>query len=401
MKKDPVNQLVRILPAWAGRRRIIGLMSGTSADGLDMAVIDIKDRRAGPVFRILATGIAPYPVAMRRQLHAMIDAESCGWEDLVRMHYRWAAFAAECVKDFLKEHRIPLSSIDALASHGQTLAHYPRTKQMLGGPTRGTFQVGDPSVLAHLTGLVTIGDFRWADIAAGGEGAPLSGYYHHLMFSRLAQTRGLRLAVLNIGGIANISVARIKQRKLRITAFDTGPGNCLSDAIMRRWGKTAFDHDGKLAVRGTVDTAILRRMMDDPYFRRCPHKSCGREEFGTRFLFRFYPQPPQSRSELADRLATVNELAARVIAESRSWLGPIGGIIVVGGGRYNRHLMARITELVSPIMVASSDSLGLPGDFIEAIGFALLANETLCGRPGNLGGATGGAPAILGKICVP
>ena len=399
MKRTPVDRFVHLLRK--RRRRIVGLMSGTSADGLDLAVVDIENRRAGPVFSILAAGTSPYPAALRRKIHELIDAPSCAWEDLVRLHYRWSAFAAERVQVFLHAQRIPRQSIDALASHGQTLAHHPTTKRFLGGPSRGTFQIGDLSVLAHLTGYVTVGDFRWADIAGGGEGAPLSGYYHHLMFSRLHRRGRLPPAVLNIGGIANISVVRMTRGKLGITAFDTGPGNCLSDGVMRLWTRKPYDHEGKLAANGTIQPEILRRMAGHPYFRRRPPKSCGREEFGLSFLRRFYPRPPRSTAELADRLGTVDELAAQAIAQSRRRLGEIGGIIVVGGGLHNRHLMARIAELVSPTPVIGSDSLGLPGDFVEAIGFALLALETLSGRPGNLGGATGAEPAILGKICLP
>jgi len=377
-------------------------MSGTSADGLDLAVVDVDNRQT--TFRVCATGTVPYPPAMRRHIREMMEAVSCDFETLVRLHYRWAAFAAEKVRRFLQEHRIPFGSVDALASHGQTLAHYPQGKRFLGGPTRGTFQVGDPAVLASLTGYVTVGDFRWSDIAAGGTGAPLSGYYHHLMFSRIEKKRGHRpppLAVLNIGGMANISVVRMKSGRLIITAFDTGPGNSLSDCAMRLWANKPFDRGGTLAAKGEIDRRILQRMEKHPFFSKPPPKSCGKEEFGTRYLLRFYPRPPEKALQLADRLATVDELVACSIAKSRRRLGKIGGIVVVGGGRHNRYLMERISRLVFPLPLITSDSLGLPGDFIEAIGFALLANETLSGRPGNLGGATGARPAVLGKICIP
>jgi anhydro-N-acetylmuramic acid kinase len=231
----------------------------------------------------------------------------------------------------------------------------------------------------------------------------LSGYYHHLMLSRLEKRGAHRpsLAVLNIGGMANISVSRAKAGRLSITAFDTGPGNSLSDTIMRLWGRRAVDRDGKLAARGTCGREVLRKMENHPYFRRRAPKSCGKEEFGSRFISQFYPAAPRSRSELCDRLATAAELVAWSIADSRRWLGKIGGLIVVGGGRHNVYIMRRISELISPVPLISCDCLGLPGDFCEAIGFALLAHETLSGRAGNLGGATSGKPAVLGKICVP
>lgn len=378
-------------------------MSGTSADGLDLAVVDIRDGRAGPGFHVRAVDTIRYPPSIKERVHQLMEAESCSFETLVRLHYRWAEFAAGSVHRFLSDSSIPPQSVDALACHGQTLAHYPHEKRFLGGSSRGTFQVGDPAVLARLTGYVTVGDFRWSDIAAGGSGAPLSGYYHHLMLSRL-EKRGTRqppLAVLNIGGMANISISREKAGRLTVTAFDTGPGNSLSDTIMRLWGGRGFDRDGRLAARGKIEENLLRKMTNHPYFRRRPPKSCGKEEFGSRFISHFYPMAPGNRSELCDRLATVGELVARSIADSRRWLGKIGGLAVVGGGRHNRHFTQRLGELISPVPLVSSDYLGLPGDFIEAIGFALLAHESLSGRAGNLGGATGAKPAILGKICVP
>jgi anhydro-N-acetylmuramic acid kinase len=207
--------------------------------------------------------------------------------------------------------------------------------------------------------------------------------------------------VLNIGGMANISRTRSAGGRLVVTAFDTGPGNALSDTVMRWWGRGKYDRDGRLARRGQVNSDILRRMKKHPYFRRPAPKSCGKEEFGSRFVRRFYPAAPRSKEELQSRLATTAELVAWSIAGSRRWLGRIGGLIVVGGGRHNGHVMERIGEFIAPTPLVSCDYLGLPGDFVEAIGFALLAHETLSGRAGNPGGATGGKPAILGKICLP
>lgn len=385
------------------RRRIIGLMSGTSADGLDLAAVDVRDSRGDVFFHVDAVETIPYPPAMRKIIHQLMDSETCTFETLVRLHYRWAEFAAEAVREFMRRKRIAFKAVAALACHGQTIAHYPEQKRFLGGNSRGTFQIGDGAVLAQLTGIPTVGDFRWSDIAAGGSGAPLSGYYHHLMLARMEKQGTGRppLAVLNIGGMANLSLSSGTATHLSITAFDTGPGNCLSDTMMQMWGGQPFDHDGDLAARGTINDTILKKMLRHAYFHRCPPKSCGREEFGTRFIFRFYPRPARTRDQLAERLATVDELVACTIARAQKWLGKIGGVVVVGGGRHNRHLMRRIGHILSPIPLISCDYLGLPGDFIEAIGFALLAHETLSGRPGNLGGATGGRPAILGKICLP
>ncbi len=383
-------------------RRIIGLMSGTSADGLDIAVVDIQDRPSGPVYRVRAAATTSYPPAMRRAILQMMDQPTGDWETIVRFHHAWASWAADQVISFLQEQKIARRSIGAIASHGQTVAHYPGRKKLFGRDCVGTFQLGDPAVLAEQTGYVTVGDFRWSDIAAGGTGAPLSGYYHHLMLSRLTpHRRSAPLAMLNIGGIANFSVARKTRGKLIVTAFDTGPGNCLSDLIMQKWGKRRLDREGKIAATGKIDGEILQKMERLAYFRRRPPKSCGREEFGSGFLGRFYHRAPRSRQVLADRLATVDELVARAVSRGLRHLGKIGGVVAVGGGRNNRYLMRRLGELLSPVPLVGCESLGLPGDYLEAIGFALLANETLSGRPGNLGGATGARPAILGKICLP
>jgi anhydro-N-acetylmuramic acid kinase len=385
------------------RRRMIGLMSGTSADGLDLALVDVQDSRGGPEFKVRAVETLFYPSAMRKCIHDLMDSAVCEYETLVRMHYRWAEFAAGAVRGFLRTRSIPAHTVDALASHGQTVAHYPVWKPFHGGGSRGTLQIGDPAVLARLSGLPTIGDFRWSDIAAGGTGAPLSGYYHHLMLSRLAKPgiRQLPPAVLNIGGMANISISRGAIPKLTVIAFDTGPGNCLSDTMMRLWGKRSYDRNGNLAARGRVERTTLTKMLHHPYLRRRPPKSCGKEEFGAQFITRLYRNAPKNSAALADRLATANELVACSIAGGQKWLGKIGGVVVTGGGRHNRQLMERIGRQFAPTPLISCDYLGLPGDFIEAIGFALLAHETLAGRAGNLGGATGGAPAILGKLCLP
>ncbi len=384
-------------------RRLLGIMSGTSADGLDLALIDVSSDLPDIHFQVKATASQPYSTPLRREIHRLIDADSCRFADLTRLHHRWAVYTAAAIKAFLRAKKIPLHSLDAIASHGQTIAHHPRPRNYLGRKSWGTLQIGDPSVLAQQTRCTVVGDFRWADIGAGGSGAPLSGYYHYLMLAQVESGPGRRapLAVLNIGGIANISVTHRTRKRFTVIAFDCGPGNSLSDALMRRWGRRQYDRDGTIAKHGTIMQETLTRMKRHGYFRRKPPKSCGKEEFGATFIDQYFPKPPRDRAALADRISTVDELAAWAIAGSCRWLGRIGGIIVVGGGRHNKHLIGRLRDMVDPRPLISADYLGIPGDYVEAIGFALLANETLHGRPGNLGGATGGHSAVLGKICYP
>jgi len=374
------------------RLNVLGVNSGTSMDGLDLTLLRIDDRRPSPRFRVLATGQNAIPGRIRRALMSAASTDTLDKRELIVLDMALGRAIAAAARSIMRRH-----PVDVIASHGQTVAHYPKSSPALWrGPT--TLQIGSLDVIAHLSGRVTVGDFRAADTAAGGMGAPLSGYYHHLLF-------GTGCIVLNLGGIANISVSQYSRGRLRVIAFDIGPGNMISDELARRLLGRPFDRHGREAMRGTAIAPALRRVLNHPYFRRRPPKTCGREEFGAAFVEQSVLMRGASSDKPADWLATVVEITARATERAISrWIKPITSsrrLIVSGGGGCNRALMRRLRDLLIGWELVGSDEFGIPPQFVEPAGFAILAHETLRGRAGNLGSATGGKPAVLGVIAQP
>jgi anhydro-N-acetylmuramic acid kinase len=337
-------------------------------------------------YRVIRTQTRAFPVALRTAILRVSATEQTTKEELVRLQFALGRFIGQTAKRWM----LGAGRIDLIASHGQTIAHYPF------GISKATWQVGTLSAVAQITRRISIGDFRPSDIAGGGMGAPLSGYYHHLLF-------GAGVPVLNIGGLANISVSRIVRGRLAVTAFDTGPGNMVIDALSERLLEHPYDHNGQAASRGKPDARVVNSVLSQPYFRLRPPKTCGREEFGWDKMRRTFAERGLAP---ADALATATEITAWSIADAtRRWIAPstrVRDLVVSGGGGRNEYLMARLREYLGDWQLTTPDGWGIPSRYLEPVGFAALGIETLHARAGNLGGGTGAKhPAVLGLIALP
>lgn len=367
---------------------IVGMMSGTSCDAIDAAVVEVAIHNRPKLLYFQTTPMPNHlrEPALRLAAPGISEIDTMGALDVAL----GKAFANAALSAIASA-GLKLDTITAIGSHGQTIRHRPQGVD--GGPAF-TLQIGCPSTIAELTGITTVADFRRRDVAAGGEGAPLVPFAHHLLFA----APGTDVAVVNIGGIANISYLGGEGK---IIGFDTGPGNMVMDELMLALsdGRSSFDVDGSLAATGIVDETLLKKLMEHPYFHRQPPKSSGREEFGQGFAKQILAFPGISD---ADRLATACELTARAIADAQAWLPATPSHwYVCGGGSANRHLMTRLTQLLSPSQVNTTDSYGIPADAVEAVSFALLAQHTLLGLENTKASVTGASRDVCGGQIVP
>ena len=381
--------------------KVIGLISGTSADGVDAALVEIAPGSGRPALRLLAWGTIPYPVGLRERVLAVASggntAEVCHLNA-----YIGEVFAAAAAH-IAHEGQLTLADVDLIGSHGQTVHHLPEPRAE--GPYRvqSTLQIGAPAVIAERTGVTTIADFRPRDMAAGGQGAPLTPIFHHALFAHPERGR----AILNIGGIANLTVipADPGGGAGRVTGFDTGPGNVLLDEFVRTAGLSpvGYDEDGRLAAAGSVRTELLRELLDQPFIRQAPPKSTGREMFGPAFVAAFRARIRGAGIPEADGLATLTAFTAHAVAENLKAFVlpgvPVHEVIVCGGGARNPTLMRMLGEALPGCTVCTTDALGVPGRAIEAMTFAWLAHLTATGQSGNLPAVTGAqGPRVLGCI---
>jgi anhydro-N-acetylmuramic acid kinase len=365
--------------------RYIGLMSGTSMDAVDAALVEFRRGR------VASLDYRQY--AIRQDLRDRVRrlGKDSPLQDVAEMDARLGRLFARAVKSLLRSTRISPRLVRAIGSHGQTILH---------GPDAGhpySLQIGDPNIIARVTGITTVADFRRMDLAAGGQGAPLAPAFHAAQFRTAKQHR----CVLNIGGIANITVLP-PIRAGTVRGFDTGPGNGLLDDWSRRHLRAEFDRDGRWAARGSANAALLRAMLRDGYFHRAPPKSTGREHFNLRWLERLLKRqgggiPP------ADVQATLLELTASSIATAfRRHAGHTAEMLVCGGGIHNKLLMLRLRERLAGIVVRSTADYGLDPDCIEAVTFAWLAMRRVEKKPGNLPSVTGARqPVLLGAVYEP
>jgi anhydro-N-acetylmuramic acid kinase len=348
--------------------RVAGLISGTSVDGIDVAVVDIGER-----IQVVATTTVPYPPEVRSAILSVSNAAT-HIATIARLNVLLGELFAEAVQ----KAGVPLQTVELIGSHGQTIFHEGEPVEFLGRKIASTLQIGEAAVIAARTGIETIADFRPSDLAAGGKGAPLVPFLDYQLFRHPKLAR----IALNIGGIANITVIPAAGKAEDVIAFDTGPGNMVMDALA-----PPFDRDGERARAGKVNAALLDRLLTDPYYRRDPPKSCGREQYGAEFV-----------RETGIDIATAMELTARTIAVAIERYPSTREVIVSGGGAHNGYLMERLSALVRA-RVATTAEFGIGVDAKEAILFALLAYQTFHGRTGNLPSATGARKAvILGKI---
>lgn len=367
------------------RLRYLGLISGTSADAIDAALIEI-DGASRP--RVLAARATPWPPVLRDSILAFarqaaaVDVDALGALDAAIGE----AFA-EAALALIAEHRVDPRSIRAIGSHGQTLRH------RIDHATPFTMQLGDAARIAERTGITTVADFRRRDVAAGGQGAPLLPILHAAAFATPGEAR----AVLNLGGIANLTLLAGDDSPVR--GFDTGPANCLLDAVIAASGLGERDDGGRIAASGRVDQVVLGALLADSWFAQPPPKSTGREQFNPGWLAGRGGERFAALS-LPDRLATLVELTARTVADAlRASQPDTRRLIASGGGVHNPQLMARLAAHLPDLVVETSATHGIDPDFVEAAGFAWLAHRTLEGLPGNLPSVTGArGPRILGAI---
>jgi len=357
--------------------RVIGIMSGTSLDGVDVAIVDIEGRRV----RTVAFHTTPYSNSLRRAILDVSDATTTT-ASISRLSFRLGEVYARAVLDTCRRKRIPLDSIHLIGCHGQTIYHETG---------RNTLQIGEAAVIAERTAIPVVSDFRTRDIAAGGQGAPLVPFVDHLLF----HSRTLNRVALNIGGIANITSI---SKDGKVVAFDTGPGNMVIDALvaLHTGGKQKFDRCGRIAAQGRINRGLLDSLLADSYYKRKPPKSAGREQYGAEFVRRLL----KSKSPLPDLIATATALTAATIAIGITrFAGACDELIVSGGGAHNPQVMAHLSAFLPQVAIATSTNYGVDVDAKEAVAFAILANETWGRRPSNLPAATGARrPVILGKI---
>jgi anhydro-N-acetylmuramic acid kinase len=381
---------------------ILGLMSGTSADGIDVALVRIASNTTAARLENFAT--LPLPPDVRAAVLRAAEGHKLSPGDLSQLNFRLGQVFARALLAACREFRISPRRVDLIGSHGQTIYHQGAPSRLLGERVASTLQIGEPAVIAALTGITTVGDFRPADMAVGGQGAPLVPWVDY----RLYRHPRLGRAALNIGGIANVTVIPPSARPSDVFAFDTGPGNMVIDGLVRHFthGRRAYDRDAQMAAHGRLLPELLNDLLADPYFRRPPPKTAGREQYGEPYLCKLLAWGRRHRAKPAGLVRTATILTALSIVDALNrWVLPrarVAQIIVAGGGARNPLLCTQIAAALPHIEIIPSDRLGVPGDAKEAFAFALLAYETIHRRPANIPSATGASrPAILGKICYP
>lgn len=375
---------------------VIGLMSGTSGDGVDAALVSIQGRGVRLRVRERAFHHQPYPTGLQaRILQAATDGRV---DEICHLHVVLGEWFARAAQQVMRRGRVAPSRVALIGSHGQTVCHLPRPRRERAvGWVRSTLQIGGPSVIAERTGVTTVADFRPRDMAAGGEGAPLTPYVHYLLLRHPKRSR----LVVNLGGISNVTFLPAGGRLEAIRAFDTGPGNMILDAVVQRAtkGRLAMDHGGRLAAQGRVDQRLLAELLRHPFLRQTPPKSTGREEFGEAILRRVLARS-RGRARPADLLATCCLFTALCVNGALGWLdGEVQEVIVGGGGVRNRTLMRDLAMVFEPIPVQTMDEAGWSSRAFEAVAFAVLAYQTIRGTCANVPQVTGARhPVILGTI---
>lgn len=379
--------------------KVIGLMSGTSADGVDAALVEILPSGDRPAIRLIAWDTLPYPAGLRERILAVASGGSTA--EVCHLDAYLGELFAEAAVAVAGRAGVSLVDVDLIGSHGQTIHHLPAPRQEERHAVRSTLQIGEPAVIAERTGVTTIADFRPRDMAAGGEGAPLTPLVHHLLFGLPDRGR----VILNVGGIANVTVLPAGGDPSALTGFDTGPGNVLLDEFVRATGLSplGYDEDGRLAASGQVRPELLRELLGHPFLHQVPPKSTGREVFGPALVQSFRARLRTQGVNDRDGLATLAAFTiAAVVQNLRAFVlpkTPVQEVVATGGGARNTFLMGRLAESLPECTVTSTDAIGFPSRAIEAVAFAMLAYLTATGQPGNLPAVTGaGAPRILGCI---
>jgi anhydro-N-acetylmuramic acid kinase len=378
---------------------VAGIMSGTSADGIDVAVVKIAPGKSRPSLTLLAHEGFKFPAALRRAVLAAMNAASTSTAELARLNWRLGLAYAEAVEATLKRHPVKL---DLIGCHGQTLFHQPRAASYKGRSFACTWQTGEAQVIAAALGIPIVSNFRPADMLAGGQGAPLVPLLDYVLFAHPKRGRVLQ----NIGGIANLTAIPAAATPEAVIAFDTGPGNMVVDALAQKLFAKPFDRNGALAAEGRVLAPVLKAALRNPYFQLKPPRTAGREQFGREYAAKFLLACQRHSNKPEDALATATALTAETIAQSYNRfvfpkMKSAVDYIVSGGGARNHTLMAMLAQRLAPLgcELAASEQFGLPVEAKEAAAFALLAWQTWHHLPGNVPAATGATRAvILGQL---
>ena len=387
-------------------RRVVGLMSGTSVDGIDAALVEIGGTDEAPEVRLVAFEDRPWPEEVRRQIFPLFRPETATVDKIGYMNFLMGEIYARSVSSVVEKAGLTLADIDLIGSHGQTIWHAPEVCGKDGFPVRFTVQIGEGSVIAARTGVPTVSDFRVADMAAGGQGAPLVPFSEYLLYRRPGET----ILLQNIGGIGNMTVLPGDEGPEAVYAFDTGPGNMIIDAVVSALtgGAKTYDAGGAMAAEGRVDEALLAMLQQDPYYDMPLPKTTGRELFGVQYVGKILDYQRAHGLSDADVLATVTDLTAWSIADGYArYVLPrrqAAELVVGGGGSYNATLLGFLRTRFAPygVEVRTQEDLGWSSDAKEAVAFALMADCCVREKPNVLPSVTGAkAAAIMGKISLP
>ena len=387
-------------------RHVVGMMSGTSVDGVDAALVEISGTDSEPKVKLLAFENKPYPPQVREKIFSLFTPANATVDKVGYMNFLLGEIYAKSALSVIEKAGMKPEEIDVIGSHGQTIWHAPIPESPDGIPVAYTVQIGEGSVIAERTGILTVSDFRVADMAAGGQGAPLVPFSEYLLYRREKET----ILLQNIGGIGNMTVMPAGAKPRDVFAFDTGPGNMIIDAVISAvtGGKKTYDAGGETAAKGKVCNALLDILKEEPYYRQPLPKTTGREHFGVQYTEKILGWWKENPIPVEDLLATVTDLTAYSIADAyERYVLPkyqASEIIVGGGGSYNATLLRFMKKRFAPhgVAVRTQEDLGLSSDAKEAVAFALMADCCMRGKANTLPSVTGAEhPAVMGKISQP
>lgn len=387
-------------------RHVVGMMSGTSVDGVDAALVEISGTDSEPKVKLLAFENKPYPPQVREKIFSLFTPANATVDKVGYMNFLLGEIYAKSALSVIEKAGMKPEKIDVIGSHGQTIWHAPIPESPDGIPVAYTVQIGEGSVIAERTGILTVSDFRVADMAAGGQGAPLVPFSEYLLYRREKET----ILLQNIGGIGNMTVMPAGAKPRDVFAFDTGPGNMIIDAVISAvtGGEKTYDVGGETAAKGRVCNALLDILKEEPYYRQPLPKTTGREHFGVQYTEKILSWWKENPIPVEDLLATVTDLTAYSIVDAyERYVLPkyrASEIIVGGGGSYNATLLRFMKERFAPhgVAVRTQEDLGLSSDAKEAVAFALMADCCMRGKANTLPSVTGAEhPAVMGKISQP
>ncbi len=377
-------------------------MSGSSADGIDACLVKINNSRRNLKVRPLGCKTYKFSQELREKIIQVCEPGCQNLDEVLRLNMALGEYFVQAVFKVARAFGYDMTKIDLIGSHGHTVRHLPDWKKRFGRKVRATFQMGEPSVIASRTGVITVGDFRQGDLARGGLGAPLVPYVHHLLF----QDKRVSRLVVNIGGIANVTFLPKRGKGSEILAFDTGPGNMIVDNLAKKLCGMNFDRGGRIASSGKVNFDLLNGLKRNKFFSLKPPKSCGRENFGEEFVGKILSRARGLSMKTEDVIATASELVVwSIFAAYERFVRPrakLNQVLLCGGGVHNRYFLKGLRWLFDPIEVVNVREVGVDPDFLEAISFAILANQTIQEKPVSFKTTTGvEKPGVLGKICLP